>query len=53
MDAYAFLAHGHVANAQTGNVVLLAVSAAQADWVEAGRQARTPCYRLLAWGCHG
>ena len=38
MDAYAFLAHGHVfANAQTGNVVLLAVSAAQADWVHAGR----------------
>ena len=38
MDAYAFLAHGHVfANAQTGNVVLLAVSAAQADWVQAGR----------------
>ena len=38
MDAYAFLAHGHVfANAQTGNVVLLAVSAAEGDWVHAGR----------------
>ena len=38
MDAYTFLAHGQVfANAQTGNVVLLAVSAAQADRVHAGR----------------
>ena len=38
MDAYAFLAHGHVfANAQTGNVVLFAVSAAQADWAHAAR----------------
>ena len=38
MEAYAFLAHGHVfANAQTGKVVLLAVWAAEGDWVHAGR----------------
>ncbi len=38
MDAYAYLAHGHVfANAQTGNVVLLAVSSAGRDWSQAGR----------------
>lgn len=38
MDAYAFIAHGHVfANAQTGNVVLFAVYASQADWSRAAR----------------
>lgn len=36
LDAYAYLAHGHVfANAQTGNVVLLAVHAAAGDWTQA------------------
>ena len=33
MDAYAFVAHGRVfTNAQTGNVVFLAVYASQADY---------------------
>ena len=33
MEAYAFLAHGHVfAMRREGKVILLAVSAAQADW---------------------
>ncbi len=38
LDAYAYLAHGHVfANAQTGNVVLLAVHASAGDWPRAVR----------------
>ena len=38
LDAYAYLAHGHVfANAQTGNVVLLAVASMTGDWAQAGR----------------
>ena len=36
LDAYAYIAHGGVfANAQTGNVVLLAVNLADAHWTEA------------------
>ena len=39
MDAYAFVAHGRVfTNAQTGNVVFLAVYASQANWPEAARR---------------
>jgi uncharacterized membrane protein YoaK (UPF0700 family) len=38
MDAYSYLAHGHVfANAQTGNFVLFSVYAAQAHWSQAAR----------------
>jgi uncharacterized membrane protein YoaK (UPF0700 family) len=38
LDAYAYLAHDHVfANAQTGNVVLLAVAASEGDWAQALR----------------
>jgi uncharacterized membrane protein YoaK (UPF0700 family) len=38
LDAFAWIAHGHVfANAQTGNIVLLGVSAATGDWVQAAR----------------
>jgi len=38
MDAYAYLAHGHVfANSQTGNVVLFSVAASQGHWAQAGR----------------
>ena len=38
LDAYAFIAHGHVfANAQTGNVVLFAVDAMTGSWTEAFR----------------
>lgn len=36
MDAYSYLVHGHVfATGQTGNVVLLTVRAANADWLGA------------------
>jgi uncharacterized membrane protein YoaK (UPF0700 family) len=38
MDAYSYLAHGHVfANAQTGNVVFFAVFASGGEWVQALR----------------
>ena len=38
LDAYSYLAHGHVfANAQTGNVVLFGVSAASDDWRDAAQ----------------
>jgi uncharacterized membrane protein YoaK (UPF0700 family) len=38
MDAYSYLAHGHVfANAQTGNFVLFSVYASQGHWWQAGR----------------
>jgi uncharacterized membrane protein YoaK (UPF0700 family) len=38
MDAYAYLAHGHVfANAQTGNFVLFSVEASQGQWSQAMR----------------
>ena len=38
LDAYAYLAHGNVfANAQTGNVVLLAVQASAGQWARAAR----------------
>src|ERR1700735_2090389 len=38
MDAYAYLAHGHVfANAQTGNVVLFSVFASGGQWAQAAR----------------
>jgi len=38
MDAYAYLAHGHVfANAQTGNVVLFSVFASGGQWAQAVR----------------
>ncbi len=38
LDAYAYIAHGGVfANAQTGNIVLLAVNIAEAHWMEALR----------------
>ena len=38
LDAYAYLAHGHVfANAQTGNVILSAVAAAAGQWTQAVR----------------
>lgn len=38
MDAYAYLAHGHVfANAQTGNIILLAVDASAGQWAQAAR----------------
>ena len=48
LDAYAYLAHGHVfANAQTGNVVLFAVHAVQRDWVQAGRHVPP----IAAFGC--
>ena len=35
LDAYAYIAHGVFANAQTGNVVMLAVEMAQAQWSKA------------------
>ena len=35
LDAYAYIAHGVFANAQTGNVVMLAVNLAQAHWINA------------------
>jgi len=38
MDAYSYLAHGHVfANAQTGNFVLFSVEACQGHWSQAVR----------------
>ena len=38
LDAYAFIAHGHVfANAQTGNVVYFAMYATSDDWPDAVR----------------
>ena len=38
MDAYSYLAHGHVfANAQTGNFVLFSVEASQGHWSQAVR----------------
>jgi uncharacterized membrane protein YoaK (UPF0700 family) len=38
MDAYSYLAHGHVfANAQTGNVVLFSVFASGGQWAQAAR----------------
>ena len=38
LDAYAYLAHGHVfANAQTGNVVFLALDASGGRWQDAAR----------------
>ena len=38
LDAYAYIAHGGVfANAQTGNIVLLAINLAEKDWTEALR----------------
>jgi uncharacterized membrane protein YoaK (UPF0700 family) len=38
MDAYAYLAHGHVfANAQTGNFIFFAVYATAGDWAQASR----------------
>lgn len=38
LDAYSYLAHGHIfANAQTGNVVLFGVYASSGDWVQALR----------------
>jgi len=38
MDAYAYLAHGHVfANAQTGNVVLFSVFSSGGQWAQAAR----------------
>jgi uncharacterized membrane protein YoaK (UPF0700 family) len=38
MDAYSFIAHGHVfANAQTGNVVFFAVYATEGNWFQAIR----------------
>ena len=38
LDAYAYLAHGHVfANAQTGNVILAAVAASTGQWTRAAR----------------
>jgi uncharacterized membrane protein YoaK (UPF0700 family) len=38
MDAYSYVAHGHVfANAQTGNVVLFSVYASQGHWSQAIR----------------
>ncbi len=35
LDAYAYIAHGVFANAQTGNVVMMAVNMAQAHWTKA------------------
>ena len=41
MDAYSYLAHGHVfANAQTGNFVLFSVDASQGHWSQATRHLR-------------
>ena len=38
LDAYSYLAHGHVfANAQTGNFVLFSVDASQGHWSQAAR----------------
>jgi uncharacterized membrane protein YoaK (UPF0700 family) len=38
MDAFSYLAHGHVfANSQTGNFVFFAVFASGGQWVQAGR----------------
>jgi uncharacterized membrane protein YoaK (UPF0700 family) len=38
MDAFSYLAHGHVfANSQTGNFVFFAVFASRGHWVRAGR----------------
>ncbi len=38
LDAYSYLAHGNVfANAQTGNVILLAVKASDGRWAQAAR----------------
>ncbi len=38
LDSFAYVAHGHVfTNAQTGNIILCAVSAAQGDWPQALR----------------
>jgi uncharacterized membrane protein YoaK (UPF0700 family) len=38
MDAYSYLAHGHVfANAQTGNFVLFSVDASRGQWSQAVR----------------
>ena len=38
LDAFAYLAHGHVfANTQTGNVVFLGLALAHADWLGAAR----------------
>jgi uncharacterized membrane protein YoaK (UPF0700 family) len=39
MDAYSYLAHGHVfANAQTGNVILFSVYASGGQWARAARR---------------
>src|SRR5271156_5062884 len=38
MDAYSYLAHGHVfANAQTGNVIFFSVFASGGQWAQAAR----------------
>src|SRR5580658_6554033 len=38
MDAFSYIAHGHVfANAQTGNFVFFAVYASGSQWAQAGR----------------
>jgi len=38
LDAYSYLAHGHVfANAQTGNVIFFSVYASQGEWAKAAR----------------
>jgi uncharacterized membrane protein YoaK (UPF0700 family) len=38
MDAYSYLAHGHVfANAQTGNIIFFSVYASGGQWAEAAR----------------
>lgn len=50
LDAYAFIAHGGVfANAQTGNIVLLAVDAAARQWAGALRHVLPICAFLA--GC--
>ncbi len=35
LDAYAFLAHGVFANAQTGNITLMAINIAESEWTKA------------------
>src|SRR5580658_11208123 len=38
LDAYSYLAHGHVfANAQTGNVIFFSVYATKGEWAKAAR----------------
>ena len=53
LDSYAWVAHGHVfTNAQTGNIILFVVFAAQGEWRQALRYVSANA-GFFPWRLHG